>query len=135
MRHHHLVTHLVLESFDLSRIKTTEFHVGAIASDRSDQPRFRVGLNTGPVLVGNVGGEAMHSFTAIGDTVNVASRLQDLTKEYTCQLVISEQVAQRAGADVALLPRHELNVRNRSEALRIYVIADVAALPLALKGI
>ena len=50
--------------------------VGAIASDRPDQPRFRVGLNTGPALVGNVGGQAMRSFTAIGDAINLAARLQ-----------------------------------------------------------
>ena len=65
------------------------------------------------------------SLTAIGDTVNVASRLQDLTKEYGCQLVISEQVALKAELDATPFPRLELAVRNRSELLTIYVIKDV----------
>jgi adenylate cyclase len=65
------------------------------------------------------------SLTAIGDTVNVASRLQDLTKEYRCQLVISEEVARHAGLEVASFPRHEISVRNRRETLAIYVIDDV----------
>ena len=107
----------------------------SLAGELAAPLRIGIGIHHGPAIVGRMGHGAAVSLTAIGDTVNVASRLQDLTKEYTCQLVISEQVAQRAGADVALLPRHELNVRNRSEALRIYVIADVAALALASKGI
>jgi adenylate cyclase len=107
----------------------------SLAGELAAPLRIGIGIHHGPAIVGRMGHGAAVSLTAIGDTVNVASRLQDLTKEYTCQLVISEQVAQRAGADVALLPCHELNVRNRSEALRIYVIADVAALTLALKGI
>jgi adenylate cyclase len=68
------------------------------------------------------------SLTAIGDTVNVASRLQDLTKEYGCQLVISEQVAKHAGINVDLFPRHDLTVRNRREALTIYIVNDVQTL-------
>jgi adenylate cyclase len=67
------------------------------------------------------------SLTAIGDTVNVASRLQDLTKEYACQLVISQEVARHAGIQVDSFPHHELTVRNRREALAIYVIKDVQA--------
>jgi adenylate cyclase len=63
--------------------------------------------------------------TAVGDTVHVASRLQDLTKLYTCPLVISEHVADRAGLDATGFPRHELAVRNRTEPLAIRVIDDV----------
>jgi adenylate cyclase len=69
-------------------------------------------------------GTATH-LTAIGDTVNVASRLQDLTKEYACQMIISEQVARHSGLDASLLPRHELAVRNRREPLSLYIIDDV----------
>ena len=67
------------------------------------------------------------SLTAIGDTVNVASRLQDLTKEYGCQLVISEEVARHAGMNVESFPRHDLTVRNRRDTLTIYIIEDVQA--------
>jgi adenylate cyclase len=62
--------------------------------------------------------------TAVGDTVHVASRFQDLTKEYACQLIISAQVAERAGLDVSAFPQHELAVRNRTEPIVIRTIED-----------
>jgi adenylate cyclase len=72
--------------------------------------------------------------TAIGDTVNVASRLQDLSKEYGCQLVISEQVAMYAGLDPSSLPRHELTVRNRREPLAIFVVEEVESIAKELRA-
>jgi adenylate cyclase len=50
--------------------------VEELAAGRPDWPRFRIGIATGPALVGNVGSEEVRSFTAIGDTVNLAARLQ-----------------------------------------------------------
>jgi len=90
--------------------------------------RIGIGIHCGPAIVGRMGyGSTMH-VTAIGDTVNVASRLQDATKEYGCPLVISERVAEMAGLAVSGLPRHELAVRNRREALAIYVVEDMEQL-------
>jgi adenylate cyclase len=90
--------------------------------------KIGVGVHSGPAVVGRMGyGSSIH-LTAIGDTVNVASRLQDLTKEYGCPLVISEQVARAAEVNVSGLPRHEITVRNRREPLTIFVVDDVAAL-------
>jgi class 3 adenylate cyclase len=50
--------------------------VGSIGGPEAGLPRFRVGLNTGPALVGNIGSQAIRNFTAIGDTTNLAARLQ-----------------------------------------------------------
>lgn len=89
--------------------------------------KIGVGIHSGPAVVGRMGyGSSIH-LTAIGDTVNVASRLQDLTKEYGCPLVISEQVAHYARLNVSSLPKHEITVRNRREALTIFVVDDVAS--------
>lgn len=98
-----------------------------LAGELHEPLRIGIGIHHGPAVVGRMGYGATVHLTAIGDTVNVASRLQDLTKEYACQLVISEQVARLARVEVAKLPRHELNVRNRTEASSIYVVADVPA--------
>lgn len=97
--------------------------------DELAQPlKIGIGIHCGPAVVGRMGyGTTVH-ITAIGDTVNVASRLQDSTKEYGCQLVISDEVAHRSGLNTTALPRHELTVRNRREALTIFVVDDVGAL-------
>jgi adenylate cyclase len=95
-----------------------------LAAELAEPLKIGVGIHSGPAVVGRMGYGSAVSLTAIGDTVNVASRLQDLTKEYGCELVISEQVALKAGLDPTLFPRHELSVRNRSELLTIYTIED-----------
>jgi adenylate cyclase len=102
----------------------------SLAAELDGPLRIGIGIHVGPAVVGRMGfGEAMY-LTAVGDTVHVASRFQDLTKDYDCQLVISEQVATLAHVDVSLFPRHEIEVRNRTAALAIRVIEDVRRLPL-----
>jgi adenylate cyclase len=100
----------------------------ALAGELAEPLRIGIGIHCGPAVVGKMGYGATVHLTAIGDTVNVASRLQDLTKEYACSLVISEEVAMQAELNVADLPRHATTVRNRREALAIFVVDDVAAL-------
>jgi adenylate cyclase len=72
-------------------------------------------------------GEALY-LTAVGDTVHVAARLEALTKEYDCELVISEAVARRADVATSTLPRHELTLRNRREPLAVFVVAEAERL-------
>ena len=99
-----------------------------LAEDLAEPLRIGIGIHCGPAVVGRMGyGTSIH-LTAIGDTVNVASRLQDLTKEYKCQLVISEEVARQAKLDTTPLPRHEVTVRNRGEALAIFAVKEPRAL-------
>ena len=102
----------------------------ALAEELAEPLRIGVGIHCGPAVVGRMGYGATIHLTAIGDTVNVASRLQDLTKEFSCHLVISEEVAQQAGLNSSALPKHEITVRNRREALAIFVVDDVAALAI-----
>jgi len=102
----------------------------SLAAELNAPLRIGIGIHVGPAVVGRMGyGEAMY-LTAVGDTVHVASRFQDLTKQYDCQLVISQQVADRAGVDVSMFDRHEIAVRNRTEPLAIRVIDDVKRVPL-----
>jgi len=90
--------------------------------------RIGIGIHVGPAVVGRMGYGAGVYLTAVGDTVNLASRLEQLTKEYDCELVISEDAARRAGLDASDLPRHELTVRNRGGRLVIYTVGAVADL-------
>jgi len=94
--------------------------------------RMGIGIHTGPAVVGHMGhGMAMY-LTAVGDTVHVASRFQEMTKEYDCQIIISDLVAERAGISVSMFQRHELMVRNRRDPIAIRTIGDVEKLILNL---
>ena len=66
--------------------------------------------------------------TAIGEAVHVASRLQELTKEYRCQLVVSDVVGTVAAIPLGDFPRHDIQVRGLSAPLAIRVIASAARL-------
>ncbi len=87
--------------------------------------RIGIGIHVGPAIVGRMGYGEGAQLTAVGDTVNVAARLEQLTKEYGCVLVMSEEVAARAELDVSALPRHELTVRNRAGVLAVRVVQDL----------
>lgn len=101
-----------------------------LEADLRTPMRIGIGIHCGPAVVGLMGHGAATYLTAVGDTVNTASRLQDQTKEFSCQLIISEPVAMRAGVDVSGFPRHEITVRNRTGPIAIRIIADVELLQL-----
>jgi adenylate cyclase len=90
--------------------------------------RMGIGIHVGHAVVGRMGYGPGVYLTAVGDTVHVASRLEQLTKDYDCELVITEEVARQAGIDTRNVPRHELTVRNRRGGLAVYTIARVATL-------
>ena len=96
--------------------------------------RLGIGIHVGPAVVGGMGyGQAFY-LTAVGDTVHVAARLEALTKDYGCELVISGDVASRARVDVSDLARHELTLRNRQTPLTVIVAPSAAALADRLTG-
>jgi adenylate cyclase len=101
-------------------------------SGEIDRPlRIGIGIHTGPIIIGEMGYGAAAAMTAIGDAVNTASRLQELTKEYGCELVVSEAAGTRAGFDLSAFPRHEVEIRGRRGVLAIRTIACAAELGLA----
>jgi adenylate cyclase len=90
------------------------------AHDLKEPIRFGIGVHGGDVVVGDVGYKDHVVFTALGDAVNVAARLQDLTKELGCEVVISEEVCLRAGHAVSgALSAREVSLRGRSGPLGV----------------
>jgi adenylate cyclase len=94
-----------------------------------DQPlRIGIGLHSGPTIVGEMGYERTTHLTAIGDTVNIASRLEALTKEYTSELVVSQELLNRAGIDAGAHESHDVEIRGRQGRLTVRAVKKVAEL-------
>jgi adenylate cyclase len=102
----------------------------ALIHDQAEPLRIGIGIHTGPAIVGEMGYGKAVSITAVGDSVNTASRIEGLTKTYACELVISEAVALRAGLDLGDAPRHEIEIRGRVERLVVRTFASARDLPV-----
>jgi adenylate cyclase len=67
-------------------------------------------------------------FTALGDAVNVAARLQDMTKVLACETIVSEEVLLTAELAADDLPQQEVAIRGRAEAMSVRIVANARAL-------
>ena len=91
----------------------------AVAAGRPDWPRFRVGVNSGPAVIGNVGSAEHHSFTAIGDTTNLAARLQ-AAAEPGRVVIGGTTAAELTGA--ILEPLGALDLKGKSEPVEAFLL-------------
>ncbi|GAA5174068.1 hypothetical protein GCM10023321_77100 [Pseudonocardia eucalypti] len=102
--------------------------IAALAADDPEAPRFRVGVNTGAALVGNIGGEQLRNFNAMGDAVNVAARLQTVAQPGT--VVIGESTYRGLGeipAEVTALGA--LALKGKQDEVRAFVLHSLGGRP------
>ena len=88
----------------------------------SDKFEIGIGLNSGSVFVGLLGSAQRINYTVIGDNVNLAARLQDLTKTYSCPIVVSESTAEAIKNEFNVEYIEATSVRGKREKVKIYKI-------------
>jgi len=94
----------------------------ALAARNPGWPRFRAGVATGPAAVGHVGTADQRSFAAIGDTTNLAARLQ--TEARPGEALVAGTTAAAGSEGAGLEPRGRLTVRGRTESVEVFALTD-----------
>ena len=82
----------------------------------------RIGISTGPVIGGSIGAGQRMSFTLLGDTVNLAARLEELNKHHGTRILVSQSTHAACGAEFTFTALGSVPVRGRSETIAIYSI-------------
>ncbi|WP_300071197.1 adenylate/guanylate cyclase domain-containing protein [uncultured Ruegeria sp.] len=105
--------------------------VAAVAASRIEDEagnplRVRIGLNSGEALVGNIGSEQRLNYTAIGDVVNVASRLEGANKDYGTLILIGPETRRQAADAIVVRELDTLTVFGRAEELVVYELIAMA---------
>ncbi|WP_407152651.1 adenylate/guanylate cyclase domain-containing protein [Bradyrhizobium sp. ORS 86] len=99
-----------------------------LSHDLREPIRFGIGIHGGEVIVGDIGYRDHMVFTALGDAVNVAARLQDMTKVLACEAVISDEVRATAGLAEDALPAQEVAIRGRNQPMVVRTVESTSTL-------
>jgi len=100
-------------------------------ADLREPIQYGIGIHAGEVIVGDIGFRGRTVFTALGDSVNVAARLQDLSKRLGCRAVISEEVCRLAGIPAGALTLTEVEIRGHEKPMSVRTTDD----PTVLAGL
>ncbi len=103
-----------------------------MASLREDMQRegmpalsMRIGLNTGEVIVGNMGSSRLFNYSVLGDTVNLASRLEGANKEFGSAILVSKAVQEHAGSRIVVKPLGAIRVKGKAEETEVFELTGI----------
>jgi adenylate cyclase len=85
-----------------------------------------VGVNTGPMIAGNIGSDQIMSYTVIGDAVNLGSRLESLNKQYSAHIIISEATRSHLKGTYTFKPLGDVVVKGKTKPVAIFEVLDRA---------
>jgi len=102
-----------------------------LAIELPEPIQFGIGIHGGEAIIGDIGFRDHTVFTAIGDAVNVAARLQDMTKTLNCTIIVSEEVCKTSGVSPDGLTRTKVSIRGRDEPMTVFSADD----PTVLAGL
>ncbi len=97
-----------------------------IFDDHGRPLRMRIGINSGRALVGNIGSDNRLNYTAIGDTVNIASRLESASKIFGTTIIIGEATRRAAGDSIVVRELDKIAVYGRAEGIAIFELIGLA---------
>ncbi|MEA2820900.1 MAG: adenylate cyclase [Bradyrhizobium sp.] len=97
-----------------------------LRDDAGRSVKIRIGINSGDMLVGNIGSEVRLNYTVIGDAVNIASRLESTNKQYGSDIIIGPETRRLAGDHILVRELDRLAVYGRAGGLQIYELLGMA---------
>ncbi|CUS95692.1 Adenylate cyclase, class 3, partial [Candidatus Kryptonium thompsonii] len=89
---------------------------------------MRIGINTGEMIVGNLGGYGRFNYTVIGDSVNLGARLESINKEFGTNIIISEYTYEKVKDFFSVREIGSITVKGKTKAVKIYELIDVLTL-------
>jgi len=106
----------VICATEMVKAKAADFKTGA-------------GIHSGEVVIGNVGSSDKMEFTVLGDTVNLASRLESLNKEQKTKLLLSHETLEMSGGAIDTVYVGEVPVRGKTEPMKLYTVKSLVEVP------
>ncbi len=91
-------------------------------ADARGEPSYavKIGINSGPAVVGNVGAPKRYNYTALGETVNIAARLESVPEDYGCRIVVGPKTAAAIGDRFLLCELDWIKVKGKEEAFSVF---------------
>jgi adenylate cyclase len=101
----------------------------ALAKDRLEKGKqaywIKIGINTGPVVAGNLGSQLRMEYTSIGDAVNMAARIQDATKAVGCDVLMSASTAELVKDQIDCIDRGGVKVKGVDEPIHVFEVVGI----------